>query len=115
MLSVPCTTRKVRSIAACGVPTVAVPQYSDQGTAAWLVAERMGAGVRAAARGADGGVVEAAELARCVEAAAVSEAVAARAAAWRGTARAAVADGGSSHRDLTEFLTQIARGHGRGD
>jgi UDP:flavonoid glycosyltransferase YjiC (YdhE family) len=94
---------------ACGVPTVAVPQYSDQGTAAWLVAERMGAGVRAAARGADGGVVEAAELARCVEAA-VAEPVAARAAAWKGTARAAVADGGSSLRNLMEFLTQIARG-----
>ncbi|XP_066368214.1 UDP-glycosyltransferase 75C1-like [Miscanthus floridulus] len=100
--------------AACGVPTVAVPQYSDQGTAAWLVAERLGAGVRATARGADGGVVEAAELVRCVEAA-VAEPVAARAAAWMGTARAAVADGGSSHRNLTEFLTQIARGHGRGD
>jgi hypothetical protein len=96
--------------AACGVPTVAVPQYSDQGTAAWLVAERMGTGVRAAAR-ADG-VVEAQELRRCVEAAA-SGAVAARAAAWKRKAWAAVADGGSSHRNLTEFLRQI--GHGRGD
>ena len=102
---------------ACGVPTVAVPQYSDQGTAAWLVAERMGAGVRVRADDDGGGgvVVEADELARCVEAAAASEAVAARAAAWMGKARAAVADddgGGSSHRNLTEFLRQIARGPG---
>ena len=94
--------------AACGVPTVAVPQYSDQGTAAWLAAERMGAGVRAAACG--GVVVEAQELARCVEEAAAPEAVAARAAAWKGNVRAAVADGGSSQRDLTAFLRQIACG-----
>ncbi|KAL6607741.1 hypothetical protein ACP70R_040804 [Stipagrostis hirtigluma subsp. patula] len=94
--------------AACGVPTVAAPQYSDQGTAAWLVAERMGTGVRAAAREEDG-VVEAAELRRCVEAA-TAEAVIARAVAWRERARAAVADGGSSDRNLKEFLRQIADG-----
>ncbi|OEL14724.1 UDP-glycosyltransferase 75D1 [Dichanthelium oligosanthes] len=94
--------------AACGVPLVVAPQYSDQGTAAWLVAERMGAGVRAAARDADG-VVEAAELGRCVEAA-TSGAVASRAAAWREEARAAVADGGGSDRSLREFLRQIAGG-----
>uniref|UniRef100_A0A0E0KZ71 Glycosyltransferase n=1 Tax=Oryza punctata TaxID=4537 RepID=A0A0E0KZ71_ORYPU len=40
---------------ACGVPVVAAPQYSDQGTNAWLV-ERMGVGVRAAV--ADGGASE---------------------------------------------------------
>ncbi|XP_062230931.1 UDP-glycosyltransferase 75C1-like [Phragmites australis] len=93
--------------AACGVPLVAAPQYSDQGTGAWLV-ERMGVGVRAAARDGDG-VVEAGELRRCVEAA-TSEAVAARAAAWSESARAAVADGGSSDQNLREFLRQIAAG-----
>uniref|UniRef100_A0A0A9BZD4 Uncharacterized protein n=1 Tax=Arundo donax TaxID=35708 RepID=A0A0A9BZD4_ARUDO len=93
--------------AACGVPLVAAPQYSDQGTGAWL-AERMGVGVRAAAREGDG-VVEAGELRRCVETV-TSEAVAARAAAWRERARAAVADGGSSDRNLREFLRQIADG-----
>ncbi|KAF8727017.1 hypothetical protein HU200_019512 [Digitaria exilis] len=91
---------------ACGVPMVVAPQYSDQGTAAWLVAERVGSGVRAAAREADG-VVEADELVRCVEVA-TSEAVAARAAAWKEEARAAVADGGGSDRSLKEFLRQIA-------
>ncbi|KAJ1261985.1 hypothetical protein BS78_09G071500 [Paspalum vaginatum] len=94
--------------AVCGVPAVVVPQYSDQGTAAWLVAERMGAGVRAVAAAARGGaVVEAAELRRCVEAAA-SGAVAARAAGWKEAARAAVARGGSSDRDLTQFLRRVA-------
>ncbi|KAG2624985.1 UDP-glycosyltransferase 75C1-like [Panicum virgatum] len=91
---------------ACGVPLVVAPQYSDQGTSAWLVAERAGgAGVRAAAREADG-VVEAAELARCVVAA-TSGAAASRAAAWRQEARAAVASGGGSDRSLTEFLRRI--------
>ncbi|CAN6336453.1 unnamed protein product [Urochloa humidicola] len=96
---------------ACGVPLVVAPRYSDQGTSAWLVAERRaGAGVRAAAREGDG-VVEAAELARCV-AAATSETVAARAAAWREEARKAVAVGGGSERSLREFLRRIAGGGG---
>ncbi|CAN6345459.1 unnamed protein product [Urochloa humidicola] len=94
---------------ACGVPLVVAPRYSDQGTSAWLVAERAGAGVRAAAREGDGGVVEAAELARCV-AAATSETVAASAAAWREEARKAVAAGGGSDRSLREFLRRIAGG-----
>ncbi|EEC78629.1 hypothetical protein OsI_18682 [Oryza sativa Indica Group] len=89
---------------ACGVPVVAAPQYSDQGTSAWVV-ERIGVGVRAAARAGDG-VVEAAELGRCVGAA-MSEAVAGRAAAWREEARAAVARGGASERNLSEFVRRF--------
>uniref|UniRef100_A0A0D9WDF8 Glycosyltransferase n=1 Tax=Leersia perrieri TaxID=77586 RepID=A0A0D9WDF8_9ORYZ len=90
---------------ACGVPVVAAPQYSDQGTNAWLV-ERMGVGVRAAL-GDGGGVVEAAELTRCVEAVMESEAVAASAAAWKAEARAAVAAGGKSERNLDEFVRRF--------
>ncbi|KAF0925958.1 hypothetical protein E2562_018757 [Oryza meyeriana var. granulata] len=89
---------------ACGVPVVAAPQYSDQGTNAWLV-ERMGVGVRAAVHGGDG-VLEAAELRRCVDAV-TSEAVASRAAAWKEEARAAVADGGASERNLNEFVRRF--------
>uniref|UniRef100_A0A0E0DMT2 Glycosyltransferase n=1 Tax=Oryza meridionalis TaxID=40149 RepID=A0A0E0DMT2_9ORYZ len=89
---------------ACGVPVVAAPQYSDQGTSAWVV-ERIGVGVRAAARAGDG-VVEKAELRRCVDAA-MSEAVAGRAAAWREEARAAVARGGASERNLSEFVRRF--------
>ncbi|KAG8084955.1 hypothetical protein GUJ93_ZPchr0010g7272 [Zizania palustris] len=90
---------------ACGVPVVAAPQYSDQGTNAWLV-ERMGVGVRAAVRGQDG-VLEAEELRRCVDAV-MSEATAARAAAWKDEAAAAVADGGGSERSLNEFVRRIS-------
>jgi UDP:flavonoid glycosyltransferase YjiC (YdhE family) len=93
---------------ACGVPTVAVPQYSDQGTNAWLVDRVLGVGVRAAARSEDG-VLEARELTRCVEVA-MSEAVTARAGKWKEKARAAVADGGASDRSLREFVRRIASG-----
>ncbi|KAL5230415.1 hypothetical protein ABZP36_029191 [Zizania latifolia] len=90
---------------ACGVPVVAAPQYSDQGTNAWLV-ERMGVGVRAAVRGQDG-VLEAEELRRCVDAV-MTEAMAARAAAWKDEAAAAVAAGGGSERSLNEFVRRIS-------
>uniref|UniRef100_A0ACD5TKW4 Uncharacterized protein n=1 Tax=Avena sativa TaxID=4498 RepID=A0ACD5TKW4_AVESA len=93
---------------ACGVPTVAVPQYSDQGTNAWLMERVLGVGVRAAARSEDG-VLEARELTRCVEVA-TSDAVTARAAAWKEEARAAVADGGASDQSLREFVRRIAGG-----
>jgi hypothetical protein len=93
---------------ACGVPTVAVPQYSDQGTNAWLMERVLGVGVRAAARSEDG-VLEARELARCVEVA-TSDAMEARAAAWKEEARAAVADGGASNRSLREFVMRIISG-----
>jgi UDP:flavonoid glycosyltransferase YjiC (YdhE family) len=93
---------------ACGVPTVAVPQYSDQGTNAWLVDRVLGVGVRAAARSEDG-VLEARELTRCVEVA-MSEAVMVRAGEWKEKARAAVADGGASDRSLREFVRRIASG-----
>ncbi|TVU17201.1 hypothetical protein EJB05_33220, partial [Eragrostis curvula] len=101
-----CGWNSTLEAASCGVPIVAAPQYSDQGTSAWLVQERLGTGVRAAG---DGGVMEAGDFVRCV-ATATSEAVAARAAAWRERARAAVSDGGSSDRNLREFLKQIAAG-----
>ncbi|VAH15157.1 unnamed protein product [Triticum turgidum subsp. durum] len=93
---------------ACGVPIVAAPQYSDQGTNAWLVERALGVGVRATARAEDG-VLEAGELRRCVEIA-TSEAVTSRAASWKEEARVAVADGGGSDRSLMEFVQRIAGG-----
>jgi hypothetical protein len=90
---------------ASGVPAVCVPQWTDQGTNAWLVAERLGAGVRAAVSEVDG-VLEAGELRRCIDAA-TSEAVRASAAAWREKARAAVADGGSSEKNLQAYVGKI--------
>uniref|UniRef100_A0A0E0JEW1 Glycosyltransferase n=1 Tax=Oryza punctata TaxID=4537 RepID=A0A0E0JEW1_ORYPU len=90
---------------ASGVPAVCVPQWTDQGTNAWLVAEQLGAGVRAAVS-EDDGVLEAGELRRCLDVA-TSEAVRANAAAWREKARAAVADGGSSEKNLQAYVGKI--------
>ncbi|KQK03014.1 crocetin glucosyltransferase, chloroplastic [Brachypodium distachyon] len=95
---------------ACGVPAVGVPQWTDQGTNAWLL-ERIGVGVRAAVS-EDDGVLEAEELQRCL-AFAASEPVRAQAALWRDKARAAAAQGGSSEKNLRAFMEQaIAPGGG---
>ncbi|XP_025815109.1 cyanidin 3-O-rutinoside 5-O-glucosyltransferase-like [Panicum hallii] len=94
---------------ACGVPAVGVPQWTDQGTNAWLV-ERLGTGVRAAVSDKDG-VLEAGELRRCLGFA-TSEMVRAKATVWREKARAAAAEGGSSERNLRAFVgKQLAGGN----
>jgi hypothetical protein len=95
---------------ACGVPAVGVPQWTDQGTNAWLL-ERLGTGVRAAVSDKDG-VLEADELRRCLDFTA-SEMVHAKAVVWREKARAAAAEGGSSERNLRAFVgKQLAGGGG---
>jgi UDP:flavonoid glycosyltransferase YjiC (YdhE family) len=93
----------------CGVPMVAVPQWTDQPTVAWLVQARMGAGVRARVDGE--GVVEHGELQQCVElvmgdgeAAAM---VRTQAALWRDRATEAVACGGTSERNLRAFASVL--------
>ena len=92
---------------ACGVPVVGVPQWTDQGTNAWLVERQLGTGVRAAVSEKDG-VLEADELQRCVGFA-TSDVVRAKAALWREKARAAAAVGGSSERNLRAFVAgQVA-------
>ncbi|TVU21516.1 hypothetical protein EJB05_31156, partial [Eragrostis curvula] len=92
---------------ACGVPVVCAPQWTDQGTNAWLV-ERLGTGVRAAVSDkleGGGGVIEADELRRCIDFA-TSDAVRAKAAVWSEKARAAAAEGGSSEKNLRAFVAQ---------
>ncbi|CAM0879999.1 unnamed protein product [Alopecurus aequalis] len=91
-----------RGSVACGVPVVGVPQWTDQGTNAWLVERQLGTGVRAAVSDKDG-VLEADELRRCIGFA-TSEMVRAKATLWREKARAAAAVGGSSERNLRAFV-----------
>lgn len=94
---------------ACGVPMVGVPQLAEQLTNAKLL-EVWGTGVRAETDAE--GVVEAAELARCVErvmgegekAAPVKRS----AEMWKDRAREAVAEGGSSDRNLKAFVEEMA-------
>ncbi|KAF8648387.1 hypothetical protein HU200_064973 [Digitaria exilis] len=93
-----------------GVPLVAVPQWTDQPTVAWLVEERMGAGVRARVDGE--GVIERGELRRCVEAVMgdgeVPTAIRAQSDRWRELASEAVAPGGTSERNLRAFASAAA-------
>ncbi|KAG6493817.1 cyanidin 3-O-rutinoside 5-O-glucosyltransferase-like [Zingiber officinale] len=94
---------------ACGVPVVSVPQLAEQPTNAKLL-EVWGTGVRAETDSE--GVVEAAELARCVESVMGEGEKAAeirrRAEMWKDRAREAVAEGGSSDRNLRAFVEEMA-------
>ncbi|XP_074575008.1 cyanidin 3-O-rutinoside 5-O-glucosyltransferase-like [Curcuma longa] len=94
---------------ACGVPMVGVPQFAEQPTNAKLL-EVWGTGVRAETDAE--GVVEAAELARCVESVMGEGEKAAEirrsAEMWKDLAKAAVAEGGSSDRNLRAFVEEMA-------
>ncbi|VAI52449.1 unnamed protein product [Triticum turgidum subsp. durum] len=88
---------------ACGAPVVGVPQWTDQGTNAWLVERQLGTGVRAAVISDKDGVLEAGELRRCISFV-TSDVVRAMAELWKGKARGAAAVGGSSERNLRAFV-----------
>ncbi|KAG6493822.1 UDP-glycosyltransferase 75C1-like [Zingiber officinale] len=93
----------------CGVPTVGVPQWTDQGTNARLM-EMWGAGVRAEAD--EEGVVAAEELRRCVEIAMGGGGAAEMrrsAEMWKDKALEAVAEGGSSDRNLRAFVAEASQ------
>ncbi|KAI4983742.1 hypothetical protein ZWY2020_025608 [Hordeum vulgare] len=93
---------------ACGVSVVAVPQWSDQDTNARLVVQ-WGIGVRSTTD-ADR-VLKAEELARCVEIimgdTEEGAAIRASSASWKAKLQEAIADGGSSGRNLRTFLDQF--------
>ncbi|KAJ1259743.1 hypothetical protein BS78_10G179500 [Paspalum vaginatum] len=90
-----------------GVPMVAVPQWTDQPTVAWLVEARMGAGVRARVDGE--GVVERGELQRCVETVMgdgeAASAILAQSDRWRRLACEAMSPGGTSETNLRAFAS----------
>ncbi|KAF3326957.1 cyanidin 3-O-rutinoside 5-O-glucosyltransferase-like protein [Carex littledalei] len=95
---------------ACGVPAVGVPQWTDQLTNARLI-EEWGIGVRGEI--GENGVIEGKELKRCLEAVMGDgesvEKVREMSAFWKERARVAVAEGGSSERNLRVFLEDIRR------
>ncbi|KAK4752408.1 hypothetical protein SAY87_021206 [Trapa incisa] len=103
----------------CGVPVVAFPLWSDQGTNAKLLEEAWGTGVRvvkkrAAAEEEDLGpeVVEASEIRRCVEAVMAErrEEVKGNAMRLKEMAMEAVREGGSSERNLRAFIEDVNGG-----
>ncbi|CAL1377146.1 unnamed protein product [Linum trigynum] len=96
-----------------GVPMVAVPQFADQPTNAKFVEDVWGVGVRVMVRKRDGeekamarreeiewGVVEVMEGER-------AKGIRKNAEKWKTLARAAVADGGSSDKNIEEFVDEL--------
>ncbi|KAL6978912.1 N-hydroxythioamide S-beta-glucosyltransferase [Sarracenia purpurea var. burkii] len=91
-----------------GVPMVAMPQWTDQNTNAKWVADVWGMGVRA--RPNDGGVVRREEVERCIrevmEGDRVDE-IRQNAEKWRELAVQAVGEGGSSDKNINDFVASL--------
>ncbi|KAI4989074.1 hypothetical protein ZWY2020_036391 [Hordeum vulgare] len=88
-----------------GVPMVALPHWSDQPTNARYIEDVWRVGVRA--RTGAGGVVRREEVERCVREVMGSEGYRTRAAEWSVKTKAAMSDGGSSDRNILDFLREL--------
>lgn len=90
----------------CGVPTVGVPQWSDQGTNAMLMEKAWGMGVRGEVD--KDGVLECEELKRCLDLVFQQGEhgveMRGKAQMWKEKATRAVEGGGSSDRNLKAFV-----------
>ncbi|XP_047960125.1 crocetin glucosyltransferase, chloroplastic-like [Salvia hispanica] len=90
----------------CGVPVVAFPHWTDQGTNAKMIEDVWGTGARV--RGNEDGIVESEEIWRCVEEVMdggfKSVEFRRNASKWKGLAREAAAENGSSTVNLKTFL-----------
>ncbi|KAM5569674.1 phloretin 4'-O-glucosyltransferase-like [Rosa sericea] len=92
----------------CGVPVVAFPQWTDQGTNAKLIEDMWKTGMRVAPNVE--GVVVGEELKRCLDLVMGSEELRSNAKKWKDLAREAVSEGGSSDNNLNAFLDDIGGG-----
>nr|XP_004297003.2 PREDICTED: crocetin glucosyltransferase, chloroplastic-like [Fragaria vesca subsp. vesca] len=91
-----------------GVPVVAFPQWTDQGTNAKLIEDTWKTGVRVEPN-EEGGVVGE-EIKRCLDLVMESDKMRMNAKKWKGLAREAVGEGGSSDKNMKVFLDQIGDG-----
>ncbi|PON55682.1 UDP-glucuronosyl/UDP-glucosyltransferase [Parasponia andersonii] len=102
-----------------GVPVVAFPQWTDQGTNAKLVEEVWKTGVRVKPN--EDGIVRGEEIKRCLELVMEGkekgeekgEEVRRSAQIWKGLAKEAVREGGSSTKNFKAFLNEVINGEGR--
>ncbi|RVW21025.1 Crocetin glucosyltransferase, chloroplastic [Vitis vinifera] len=97
---------------ASGVPVVAFPQWTDQGTNGKLIEDVWKTGVRVTAN--EEGIVEGEEIKRCLEVVMGGgergEELRRNAGKWKDLAREAVKDGGSSDCNLKAFLDELGQG-----
>ncbi|KAI7746828.1 hypothetical protein M8C21_026261 [Ambrosia artemisiifolia] len=93
-----------------GVPVVGMPQWTDQTTNAKLLDDIWGVGVRVKSN--EKGIVTRGNLVSCIKKILEDErGVVARnnAAKWRELAKAAVDEGGSSNKDIDEFVSELIK------
>ncbi|XVE81232.1 hypothetical protein DITRI_Ditri15bG0046600 [Diplodiscus trichospermus] len=97
---------------AAGVPVVAFPQWTDQGTNAKLIEDVWKTGVRVTAN--EERIVERDEIARCLdlvmEDRKTANEVRKNAEKWKDLAREAAMEGGSLDRNLEAFVDDVAQG-----
>ncbi|KAL6582057.1 hypothetical protein OROMI_006071 [Orobanche minor] len=95
----------------CGVPTVAFPHWTDQGTNAKLIEDIWRSGVRVRANNEEDVMVVSGEITRCIEqvmdGGEESRQLRENAVKWKGLAREAVEENGSSNKNLKAFLEQV--------
>jgi hypothetical protein len=95
-----------------GVPVVAYPQWSDQGTNAKLIQDVWKTGVQVTAN--EDGIVESDEIKRCLElvigGGEEGGEIRRNAKKWRDLAREATKEGGSSCENLKSFVDEIGEG-----
>lgn len=94
---------------AYGVPTIGVPQWSDQATCAWLAEKVWGTGVRGEVNG--DGILEGEELKRCLDLVMGegerSLEIRRKVGIWKDKAMRAISFGGSSDKNLRAFVDEI--------
>ncbi|XP_073311522.1 gallate 1-beta-glucosyltransferase 84A24-like [Primulina huaijiensis] len=104
---------------ASGVPVVAFPQWGDQVTDAKFLVDVFKVGIRLCRGEAEGNIVNREEVERCLREATGGGPKAAEmkenALKWKKAAAEAVADGGTSYRNMQDFVDEIVRIRGSRD
>ncbi|KAL0382829.1 UNVERIFIED_CONTAM: UDP-glycosyltransferase 75C1 [Sesamum calycinum] len=96
----------------CGVPVVAFPHWTDQGTNAKLIEDVWRTGIRV--RADEDGLVESSEIRRCIEevmdGGEKSKELRENAEKWKGLAREAMEENGSSNKNLKALFYEVGAG-----
>ncbi|XP_075494113.1 gallate 1-beta-glucosyltransferase 84A24-like [Primulina tabacum] len=104
---------------ASGVPVVAFPQWGDQVTDAKFLVDVFKVGIRLCRGEAEGNIVNREEVERCLREATGGGPKAAEmkenALKWKKAAAEAVAEGGTSYRNMQDFVDEIVRIRGSRD